>query len=139
MKRIAANIIVNMRYPWIVMIVLCVVGLGATPKAPDVSGQWVAQIKNMYGDVSETTFDFKASGDKLTGSMTNQFGERQITDGKIAGDDISFLLHIEFERSQINYRYKGKVSGNEIKFIRERLKGAEAYVDGEFVAKRKPS
>jgi hypothetical protein len=139
MNQVAANIIVSMRYALIVMILSCLMGFGATPKAGDVSGQWVAQIKNMYGDVTETTFDFKASGEKLTGSMTSQFGERQISDGKISGDDITFLLHIEFERNQINYRYKGKVSGNEIKFTRERLRGATSYVDGEFVAKRKAS
>ena len=136
MYRGAINIIGNMwRYAFIVMVIFCLVGLGAKPA--DVTGQWIAQIKSADGGVVETTFDFKVVGDKLTGTMSNQFGERQISEGKISGDDISFLMHIEFERNQINYVYKGKVSANVIRFTRERLRGGNSYLEAKFIAKRK--
>ncbi|MGH9720352.1 MAG: hypothetical protein ACRD8O_09075 [Bryobacteraceae bacterium] len=112
------------------MTLLC---LGAlTAQAADVGGQWIAQIPR-EGAMIETTFTFKVAGDKLTGSTANQFGEREISDGKAAGDDISFNVKFEFG----TFIYTGKVSANEIKFTRERKGGGLGPPKVEFTAKRK--
>ena len=81
-----------------------------------------------------STFNFKADGEKLTGSVTTPRGENPITDGKIQGDDISFTQTLEFGGNQIKLLYKGKVAGDESKFKRER-DGGEGRVQ-EFTAKR---
>ena len=85
----------------------------------------------------ETTFNFKVSGEQLTGTMENQYGERQISDGKVSGADISFSVHVEFGGNQVTFLYKGKVAGSEIKFNRERKGGEFGPANVEFVAKRK--
>ena len=106
--------------------------------AADPSGQWIAQIPGRDGNPMETTFNLKASGEKLTGTMANQFGEREISDGKVNGDDVNFNVKIEFNGNEFMFIYKGKMSGNEIKFTRERKGGdfgGPATV--EFTAKRK--
>jgi hypothetical protein len=130
------HIIYSMRrYSLVLMTFLCLLALAA--QATDVSGQWLAQIPGRSGNTLETTFNFKVSGQQLTGTMENQYGERQISDGKISGGDISFTVHIDMGGNEVIFLYNGKVSGDEIKFTRE-VKGGEfgpAKVD--FVAKRK--
>ena len=115
-------------------ILFCFV-LGA--QAADVSGQWLAQIPGRDGNTMETTFKFKAAGEQLSGSMENQYGERAISDGKVTGDDISINVNIEFGGNQMTFIYTGKVSANEIKFVRERKGGEFGPAKVEFTAKRK--
>ena len=109
----------------------------ASGRAADVSGQWEAQIPGRDGSTLDTTFTFKVAGGELTGTMENQYGERDISDGKVAGDDISFSVHLEIGGDEITFLYQGKVAGNEIRFVRERKGGDLGPPRVEFVAKRK--
>jgi hypothetical protein len=103
-----------------------------TALAADVTGKWVAQVPGRDGQTRETTFNFKAEGDKLTGTMSGFRGqELQITDGKINGDEISFSVVIEFQGEKRTMHYTGKVSGNELRLKRDSPRGPQ-----EFTAKR---
>jgi hypothetical protein len=101
--------------------------------AADVSGKWVAQVPGRDGQAREVVFNLKADGDQLTGTVTTPRGERQISEGKVDGDQISFAEVIEFNGNQMKMLYKGKVAGDEIKFTRQR-EGDER--GQEFTAKR---
>jgi hypothetical protein len=101
--------------------------------AADVSGKWVAQMQGRNGQTQEVTFNFKADGNQLTGTVTTRRGESQISDGKINGDEISFTQELEFNGNRMKFLYKGKVAGDEIKFTREREGGQRTQ---EFTAKR---
>ncbi len=70
------------------------------------------------GQTTETTFNFKVEGDKLTDTMSSQMGEAAISEGKVSGDDISFTVTREFQGNSFKMIYKGKVAGEEIKFTR---------------------
>ena len=107
--------------------------LAAAVFAADVNGKWTAQVPGRGGETREATFNFKADGTQLTGSVTTPRGEVPISDGKIDGDDISFAQVMEFNGNQVKLLYKGKVSGNEIKFTRQREGGERV---AEFTAKR---
>ena len=106
-------------------------------QAADVTGTWVAQIPGRDGNLAETTFQFKVAGEKLTGTMANQWGDREISDGKVSGDDVSFNVHIEFNDNKMTLAFTGKVAGSEIKFKRERKGGDMGPGNVEFVAKKK--
>lgn len=104
-----------------------------TASAADVSGTWKAAIETPNGPF-ETTFSFKTDGDKLTGSTSNRFMENApISDGKIEGDQISFVVVGSFNGGEVKVNYKGKVVGDEI-----RLSFEVAGRDGalEMTAKR---
>ncbi len=101
--------------------------------AADVTGKWVAEMQGRNGQTRQVTFNFKADGSQLTGTVTTNRGDAQISDGKINGDEISFVQVMEFNGNQMKMTYKGKVSGNEIKFTREREGGGRTQ---EFTAKR---
>ena len=100
--------------------------------AADVSGKWVAQVPGRNGQTRETTFNLKADGGSLTGTVSGRNGDNPIADGKIDGDNISFTQTLEFNGNTVKLIYKGKISGDEIKFTREREGGEPA----EFTAKR---
>jgi hypothetical protein len=110
--------------------------LVAALQAADVTGKWVAQVPGRDGQTRETTFTFKAEGEKLTGSVTGRQGDVPITDGKISGDDLSFTVVMNFQGNEVKMLYKGKVAGQEIKFTRQREGGDQTQ---EFVAKRATS
>ena len=102
--------------------------------AADVDGKWTAQVPGRGGQTRETTFTFKAEGEKLTGTVSVMQGDTPISDGKISGDEISFTLKLNFQGNEITFLYKGKVSGDEIKMTRTRQGGDQP--GQEFTAKR---
>ena len=119
--------------------------------AADVNGKWVAQMPGRGGQgrggqgrgpggeapgggqTREVTFNFKTDGEKLTGNMLTPMGEREISDGKVSGDDISFKMVMQRGENKMTMNYTGKVSGDEIKFTRT-MEGREMKT--EFTAKR---
>ena len=125
----------HMVFCTLALVALCAI----TALAADVSGKWVAQVPGRQGQPMETTFTFKVAGEKLTGMVSMQFGDQEISDGKVSGEDIAFVTVVDFGGNTVKIIYKGKIAGNEIKFTRE-MQGAP---DGgaprppvEFTAKR---
>jgi hypothetical protein len=105
--------------------------------AADVTGKWTATVPGRNGQTREQTFTFKADGEKLTGSVTGfQGNEVPIQDGKISGDDITFTVTMSFQGNEVKQSYKGTVSGDEIKFTRQR-EGSDQKQ--EFTAKKAKS
>lgn len=107
--------------------------LAITASAADVSGKWTAQVPGRGGQMRDTTFNLKADGDKLTGTMSGPQGDIEIKDGKISGDNLSFKVNLEFNGNSIVLLFKGVSSSDQIKFTRGR-EGAEQTQ--EFTAKR---
>jgi opacity protein-like surface antigen len=99
--------------------------------AADPTGKWAAEFDTAIG-VQKYTYDLKADDAKLTGTATNQSGATQIQEGKVNGDEITFVEMLKFEGQDIRIEYTGKVSGDEIKFVRK----VGDFATEEFVAKR---
>jgi len=108
--------------------------LTLTALAADVSGKWTAQMPARRGQTREATFNFKADGNTLTGTISGRTGDMPISDGKIDGEQISFTQTLEYDGNTVKLIYKGTVSGDEIKFTRTRDGGAGPAQ--EFTAKR---
>ena len=106
--------------------------------AADATGKWTAQVPGRGGNTTEQTFDLKSEGDKLTGKILGgPGGEAEITEGKVSGDDISFVVKRSFGGNDIKLVFKGKVSGSEIKFTRSiEGFGDQAPPPIEFTAKK---
>ena len=85
-----------------------------TAGAADLSGKWKGDLTISGGDPLEINLDFKVDGEKLTGTVTNTYGEEQITEGVVKGDEISFIIMAG--GGQFKITYKGKVDGEAIKF-----------------------
>ena len=113
----------------VLLLALCAVSLYAA----DVSGTWKGTAETPNGTI-ERTFVFKVEGTKLTGETTSQMmGKSTIADGKVEGDDITFNITVKFQDREMKLNYKGKVSGDTIKF---HVEGAGGGPTIDYVAKR---
>jgi hypothetical protein len=87
--------------------------------AADITGTWKATAEGPNGAI-ERTFIFKQDGSKLTGkSISSRFGESNIQDGKVDGDNISFSITMNFNGNELNVKYSGKVQGDTMKLTSE--------------------
>ena len=115
------------------LVVTLVLALSAIALAADVTGKWIAQVPGRDGQTREQTFNLKAAGEKLTGTVTaGQGGEVAIAEGRVSGDTISFKVTREMGGNTVTWTYTGTVAGAEIKFKREGGQGQAR----EFTAKR---
>jgi hypothetical protein len=115
--------------------------------AADIFGNWIApgtlherlrtqgNLTNTWFEAMvETVFSFKVNGTELTGTVADAEGKTAIREGKINGDEISFVVIHSVGGNERKLAYKGQVSLNEIMFTVEGqgLKGQPM----EFIAKR---
>ena len=104
--------------------------------ANGIDGKWTADFAGPDGQTRTTTFNFKAEGEKLTGTASGRGGDVAISDGKINGDEISFNVVRETPNGTFKMVYKGKISGDEIKLTRT-FEGGQGNIPAqEVVAKR---
>jgi hypothetical protein len=113
--------------------------------AADISGKWTAPATSPSGSPQgDRIFTFKVIGDKVTGTVitqqtvnatfevegqpkmvgkltTQSGGMLEISDGKIIGNEVSFVTVTRMGTNEIKTNYKGTISGNEIKFTAETI------------------
>jgi hypothetical protein len=103
--------------------------------AGDVNGKWTAEFDTQVGP-QKYVFELKADAGKLTGKASfermGQKGEAELKDGKLAGDDVSFVEMLDIQGQQVPIAYSGKMAGDEIKFTRS----VGDIAKEEFVARR---
>lgn len=96
----------------------------ATMFAADFAGIWVGQIPGRNGELQDVAFQFVQNGDKLGGKLYGDYQSTPITEGKITGDRITFLLIApEQNGNQINetrLRFTGNMQSGEVELTRER-------------------
>jgi hypothetical protein len=98
---------------------LLVAALALVAAAADVSGKWKSEFTTPDGQTRTSIYTFKVDGAKLTGTVAGARGETEIQEGKVSGDEISFVVVRKFQDNEFKMTYKGKVSGDEIKFTVE--------------------
>ncbi|MGA2327393.1 MAG: hypothetical protein ABSH05_14005 [Bryobacteraceae bacterium] len=95
---------------------LALVGvLALSAFAADVSGKWKAEFETPNGQTRTSNLTLKADGETLTGTISGRGGDTAISEGKVSGDEISFVVVRDFQGQQMKSQYKGKVAGDEIK------------------------
>ena len=118
------------------MLLLAIATLGLlamTAFAADVDGKWKAETTGQDGQTRTTTFTFKAEGEKLTGTVSARQGETPISEGKVVGNEISFVVVRNMGGEERKIQYKGKVAGDEIKMT---MQWSADNPPREMVAKR---
>ena len=93
---------------------IALLALVSAASAADLNGKWKGDMKMPDGGSLEINFNFHVDGEKLTGTVSNTYGEEQITEGSVKGDAIAFIVMAG--GGQFKLTYKGQVVGEEIKF-----------------------
>jgi hypothetical protein len=71
----------------------------------DLTGKWSGTIKTPDGSELPVTYNFKADGAKLTGTVESPQGTVPVDNGKIDGDKFSFSVNV----SGTDYPHTGKM------------------------------
>jgi hypothetical protein len=86
--------------------------------AADFNGKWNAQVQGRNG-TQTLVFDFHVDGTTLTGKITTPRGDTDISNGKVAGDTITFDQVLNFNGNSFTVSYAGKADGDNIQFTRQ--------------------
>ena len=111
------------------------VSVAAWAGGPDLNGKWNSEFDTQIGHL-KYVYDLKVDGDKVTGKalrdQEGQKAETEITDGKIKGDEVSFVEPLKFQDNTLKIEYKGKIAGDELKLHRK----VGDFGETDIVAKR---
>ena len=103
-----------------IVALLCAWGLPAA----DLTGIWIGQIPARNGEMQDIAFKFTQNGTALGGKLYGDYQSTPITEGKITGDQITFVVIApEQAGNQINrarLSFSGSIQAGEIELTRER-------------------
>jgi hypothetical protein len=91
--------------------------------AADLSGIWTGQTIDRNGDPLDVSFRFNQTGDTVAGKMYGENESTPISEGKITGDTIRFVVMTELNGQVNKTVYSGHIlnaDGSEIEVTRER-------------------
>lgn len=110
--------------------IIAIFGLAATLGAQDFAGIWMGQIAGRNGQFQEVEFRFIQNGSALTGKLYGDYRSTPIAEGKVTGDQISFLVVAQEQSgNQINdtrHQFTGVLKDGEIEITRERQSSTTA-------------
>jgi hypothetical protein len=89
--------------------------------ASDLLGQWTAEFDSPIG-VQKYVYEFKNSGDALTGEATFDHsmgkGTAPLKNVKVEGDKVSFTEPLTIEGNEITITYSGTLAGDTLTLTR---------------------
>jgi hypothetical protein len=116
-----------------------VLGPALAAGAAGIDGKWNATVDGGPSGPVELVFDFKAQGEKLTGSLTAAMmpAPTPLSEGSVKGEDVAFKLEIMFMEGAppMVINYAGKLKGDEITF-KSVFDMGQGPTESTFVAKR---
>lgn len=95
-----------MTRPLLVLAVLA----GQSVFAADLTGHWLSTRKSSDGQTHETSLWLKADGDLLTGYLSGRDQSEPISEGKISGNEISFVIVRDEFGNMRRVLYRGSVT-----------------------------
>ena len=78
-----------------------------------VAGNWDFSFTSPQG-AANWRIKFDQTGDTLRGSAATDFGQLDVSEGWITGDDMSFTLNLNFNGQMIRVDFAGKVKGDTV-------------------------
>jgi hypothetical protein len=103
-------------------VAILLLGLPSPLRAADPTGRWKSEFETQAGQM-KYTYQLKTDGDKVAGqAIRNRDGEiatNTITEGKIKGDEISFVEQVKIQDQDVRIEYTGKITGDEMKLTRK--------------------
>jgi hypothetical protein len=102
--------------------------MAASAFAADVTGKWVGNVETPNGPI-ELTYEFKAEGEALNGTVASAMGSLPIAKGKIAGTVLTY--EVALEAAVITHEATINEAGTEIT-----VKATGEWGTSEYVVKR---
>jgi TIR domain len=110
---------------------------------PQVNGEWRAEVDYDWpGAHYNERFVFSGGGAELHGSASFLGVARGVLESRIDGPGLSFVTRTSElngaadSGAEVVHRYRGRLTGDEIRFVMQTEGGGSAHVPIEFVARR---
>lgn len=112
----------------LMMSILAIPALAATPAAADLAGTWTGQLTDPMGNRHDLTLQLEVHGGAISGTLTGgppTGAEAPITDVKLRGSQLSFDVSTQGPQgSTITIAYRGTITGNRITGTQESPMGS---------------
>jgi hypothetical protein len=118
----------EMRMRRLLLALVMTIGMSAVALAADVTGKWVGSVDTPNGPL-ELTFELKTEGEAVTGTVGSAMGTLPISNGKLAGDVLTF--DVVFEAMTIKHECTVNAAGDEIA-----IKSTGDWGTSEYVVKK---
>ena len=112
---------------------------------PQVNGEWRAEVTYDWPNARYSErFVFSGEGDELHGSASFLGVARGALEGRTDADGLSFVTRTTEltgaggSSAEVVHRYRGRLSGNDIRFVMQTEGGSSTHVPIEFTATRRP-
>ena len=111
---------------------------------PDINGLWTAEVKYDWNNADYVEkFSFQGEDGEVYGTASHLGSDRGILEGEITENKLHFVTITQeildtSPPKDSTHEYRGRVSGNEIRFVMQTRGGYSEHVPIEFVAKRMP-
>lgn len=114
---------------------------GEIAPSVDIGGTWQAEVTYDWGEKYTETFVLRLEAGEVIGTASFLTVKCGILDGKMSGDKLNFVTRTQEQLNdepwkEVEHRYRGTVSQDEIRFILQTVGGYSSHVPVEFVAKR---
>jgi hypothetical protein len=86
--------------------------------AAGATGKWTATFNTQVGE-QKYTWDLTVAGSKLTGKYTSSNGNGEITEGKVDGNNLSWVENLDYQGMPLRIEYKATLAGDELKISRK--------------------
>jgi hypothetical protein len=109
----------------------------------DISGEWQAEVIYDWSNASHAeVFSFKMEDGEVLGTASFLGTKRALLDGKISGNKLTFITKTQEcsgtgEPRDARHEYRGRILGNEIRFVMLTEGGYSQHLPIEFTARRK--
>jgi len=94
-------------------------------RGTDLSGIWTGHTADRNGDLQDVSFRFEQHADVLSGKMYGDNESVPISDGKVSGNEVTFLVTTELNGSITKTVFTGTFENGEIHATRGRVGGAK--------------
>jgi len=110
---------------------------------PPINGEWRADVTYDWPNARyDERFVFSGDGDELQGSASFLGVARGALEGRVDADGLRFVTRTSemtgsgASAAEVVHRYRGRLAGDEIRFVMQTEGGSSTHVPVEFVARR---
>jgi hypothetical protein len=100
---------------------VCVLWLGVAASGAELAGMWTGQMPARNTETEDITFRFVQKGEALTGRAYLESEDVPITEGKIAGQEVRFVLTVRVIGKPVPFEFTGSFKDGELRLSRKRL------------------
>src|ERR1700728_519852 len=112
--------------------------LAQTVCAADFTGHWLSVRKTSDGQTHETSLWLKADGNRLSGYLTGRDESEPLSEGKITGNEISFVIVRDEFGKERRILYHGSVTGQTLHLQMTRQDGSQSDSTFQQISRETP-